>query len=75
MDGAAQPTRETWMTALPDLVRKDFGTAARQFRAKAFTVDSDTSVWTETPADRERKMQDRLERRAGACAIVMESSL
>eukprot|EP00041_Stephanoeca_diplocostata_P020498 m.460416 g.460416 ORF g.460416 m.460416 type:complete len:346 (-) comp21594_c0_seq4:1204-2241(-) len=72
VDGAPKPSRETWMTNLPDLVRKDFGTKARQFRAKAYTVDSDTSAWTETPADRERKLKDRLERRAGAASTPAE---
>ena len=29
-------------------------------------MEKDTSAWTDTPADRQRKMMERMERRAGA---------
>jgi hypothetical protein len=56
--------RESWMTELPELMRKDFGTGARVFRAKAFTVDKDTG-WTDTPAERAARETERAQRKAG----------
>ncbi|XP_053670642.1 GPALPP motifs-containing protein 1 [Anopheles nili] len=48
--------REDWMLELPD-VRKvsDLGLGARQFRTREKPEIGDRSVWTDTPADRERK--------------------
>ncbi|KFB35316.1 AGAP004241-PA-like protein [Anopheles sinensis] len=48
--------REDWMLELPD-IRKipDMGLGARQFRTREKPEIGDRSVWTDTPADRERK--------------------
>jgi len=56
--------RESWMTELPDLVRKDFGSGARTFRAKAYTVDRDTG-WTDSPQERKAREQADRERQTG----------
>ncbi|KAL9963409.1 hypothetical protein ACROYT_G026919 [Oculina patagonica] len=50
-----KPTRETWMTELPPDLSKNFGLGPRKFRARAVEV-GDQSVWTDTPADKARKL-------------------
>lgn len=50
--------RETWMTELPPEFSKNFGMGPRTFRTKAQDL-GDRSVWTDTPADRERKRQEK----------------
>ncbi|KAL5476050.1 hypothetical protein EMCRGX_G025952 [Ephydatia muelleri] len=47
--------RESWMTELPTN-KKSFGLGPRKFREAAFEP-GDQSVWTDTPADKERKAQ------------------
>lgn len=53
-----EPTRDEWMTALPD-VRKvaGMGLVARQFKTKAGPELGDRSGWTDTPSDRARRAQ------------------
>jgi len=53
--------RESWMLELPPALSKNFGLGPRTFRAKA-TEMGDQSVWTDTPADRERKRQEAAEK-------------
>uniref|UniRef100_A0A8C4ZQU5 GPALPP motifs-containing protein 1 n=1 Tax=Gadus morhua TaxID=8049 RepID=A0A8C4ZQU5_GADMO len=54
--------RETWMTELPpELQHIGLGLAARTFKKKAGPENKDRSMWTDTPAERERKLQERLE--------------
>jgi len=54
--------RETWMTELPDLVRKNFGLVARGFRKDAGPSSEGRHEWTETPADKEKRMTEAMER-------------
>ncbi|XP_066923233.1 GPALPP motifs-containing protein 1-like [Clytia hemisphaerica] len=61
-DGPAQ--RENWMLELPPEFSKNFGMGPRTFRSKAVDC-GDRSVWTDTPADKERK---RMERQQAAMA-------
>lgn len=48
------------MTELPDLMRKNFGTGAREFRKTAVDINQDTSGWTDTPSDRAAKAEGRV---------------
>lgn len=52
--------RESWMLELPPEFSKNFGLGPRTFRSKAVDL-GDRSVWTDTPADAERKMKERRE--------------
>ncbi|XP_035782845.1 GPALPP motifs-containing protein 1-like [Anopheles albimanus] len=48
--------REDWMLELPDIRKiSDMGLGARQFRTREKQEIGDRTVWTDTPADRERK--------------------
>lgn len=58
-DESSAPKRETWMTELPDNY-KSFGLGPRSFRKNALPENDDRSVWTDTPADQERKLRERL---------------
>ncbi|KAM8763364.1 GPALPP motifs-containing protein 1 [Acanthopagrus schlegelii] len=53
-------TRETWMTELPPELQH-IGLGARTFKKKSGPENKDRSMWTDTPADRERKIRERLE--------------
>lgn len=54
------PTRESWMTELPPELQH-IGLGARTFKKRSGPEKSDRSIWTDTPADRERKARERLE--------------
>ncbi|KAL1781292.1 hypothetical protein HispidOSU_031373 [Sigmodon hispidus] len=57
-DESSKPiTRESWMTELPPEM-KDFGLGPRTFKRRADDRSGDRSVWTDTPADRERKAKE-----------------
>ncbi|XP_034049017.1 GPALPP motifs-containing protein 1 isoform X2 [Thalassophryne amazonica] len=53
-------TRETWMTELPPELQH-VGLEARTFKKKSGPENKDRSIWTDTPADRERKARERHE--------------
>ncbi|XP_043999492.1 GPALPP motifs-containing protein 1 [Gambusia affinis] len=53
-------SRETWMTELPPELQH-IGLGARTFKKRSGPENKDRSIWTDTPADRERKAQERLE--------------
>ncbi|XP_051235268.1 GPALPP motifs-containing protein 1 [Dicentrarchus labrax] len=53
-------TRETWMTELPPELQH-IGLGARTFKKRSGPENKDRSIWTDTPADRERKTRERLE--------------
>uniref|UniRef100_A0A8C5GYA3 GPALPP motifs-containing protein 1 n=1 Tax=Gouania willdenowi TaxID=441366 RepID=A0A8C5GYA3_GOUWI len=53
-------SRETWMTELPPELQH-IGLGARTFKKKSGPEKGDRSIWTDTPADRERKTRERLE--------------
>ncbi|XP_074047808.1 GPALPP motifs-containing protein 1 [Macrotis lagotis] len=53
-------TRESWMTELPPEL-KGFGLGPRTFKRRADDKSGDRSVWTDTPADRERKAKEAQE--------------
>ncbi|EPY87268.1 hypothetical protein CB1_000258004 [Camelus ferus] len=60
-DDSSKPiTRESWMTELPPEM-KDFGLGPRTFKRRADDKSGDRSVWTDTPADRERKAKETQE--------------
>ncbi|XP_005601295.1 GPALPP motifs-containing protein 1 [Equus caballus] len=62
-DDLSKPiTRESWMTELPPEM-KDFGLGPRAFKRRADDKSGDRSVWTDTPADRERKAKETQEAR------------
>ncbi|KAM9203394.1 GPALPP motifs-containing protein 1-like [Mergus octosetaceus] len=52
--------RQSWMTELPPEL-KNFGFGPRTFKRRADDKSGDRSVWTDTPADRERKAKEREE--------------
>lgn len=47
-------TRETWMTELPPELQH-IGLGARTFKKRTGPENKDRSIWTDTPADTERK--------------------
>lgn len=49
-------SRETWMTELPPELQH-IGLGARTFKKRSGPENKDRSIWTDTPADRERKAQ------------------
>ncbi|KAI3377509.1 hypothetical protein L3Q82_008686 [Scortum barcoo] len=53
-------TRETWMTELPPELQH-VGLGARTFKKRSGPENKDRSIWTDTPADRERKARERHE--------------
>ncbi|XP_067352213.1 GPALPP motifs-containing protein 1 [Channa argus] len=53
-------TRETWMTELPPELQH-IGLGARTFKKRSGPENKDRSIWTDTPAERERKARERLE--------------
>ncbi|XP_074768897.1 GPALPP motifs-containing protein 1 isoform X2 [Athene noctua] len=59
-DEPKQVTRESWMTELPPEL-KSFGFGPRTFKKRADDKPGDRSIWTDTPADRERKAKEREE--------------
>ncbi|NWU76656.1 GPAM1 protein, partial [Onychorhynchus coronatus] len=59
-DEPKQVIRESWMTELPPEL-KSFGFGPRTFKRRADDKSGDRSVWTDTPADRERKAKEREE--------------
>ncbi|XP_013823686.2 PREDICTED: GPALPP motifs-containing protein 1 isoform X2 [Capra hircus] len=61
-DSSKLITRESWMTELPPEM-KDFGLGPRTFKRRADGKSGDRSVWTDTPADRERKAKEMQEAR------------
>ncbi|XP_051870949.1 GPALPP motifs-containing protein 1 [Pristis pectinata] len=60
MDDSQKQARESWMTELPPVLQ-NIGLGARTFKRRANGESSDRSIWTDTPADRERKAQEMLE--------------
>nr|XP_037842653.1 GPALPP motifs-containing protein 1 isoform X3 [Chlorocebus sabaeus] len=60
-DDSSKPiVRESWMTELPPEM-KDFGLGPRTFKRRADDTSGDRSIWTDTPADRERKAKETQE--------------
>lgn len=47
-------SRETWMMELPPELQH-IGLGARTFKKRSGPEKNDRTVWTDTPADRERK--------------------
>ncbi|XP_025027828.1 GPALPP motifs-containing protein 1 isoform X1 [Python bivittatus] len=61
-DGSKQAKRESWMTDLPPEL-KNFGLGPRTFKRRPDDKSGDRSVWTDTPADREKKANEQQEAR------------
>lgn len=55
-DGSKDLARETWMTELPPVLQH-IGLGARTFKKRAGPESKDRSLWTETPADKEKKIR------------------
>ncbi|XP_077102936.1 GPALPP motifs-containing protein 1 isoform X2 [Siphateles boraxobius] len=53
-------SRETWMTELPPELQH-VGLEARTFKKRSGPENKDRSIWTDTPAERERKARERQE--------------
>ncbi|TRY54353.1 hypothetical protein DNTS_005216 [Danionella cerebrum] len=53
-------SRESWMTELPPELQH-VGLEARSFKKRSGPENKDRSIWTDTPADRERKARERQE--------------
>ncbi|KAM6943434.1 GPALPP motifs-containing protein 1 [Xenentodon cancila] len=60
LDAPEVATRETWMTELPPELQH-IGLGARTFKKRSGPENRDRSIWTDTPADRERKARERVE--------------
>ncbi|XP_040439882.1 GPALPP motifs-containing protein 1 [Falco naumanni] len=73
-DESKQVTRELWMTELPPEL-KSFGFGPRTFKRRADDKSGDRSIWTDTPADRERKAKEREEAKKSACKDNEETVL
>ncbi|XP_051983621.1 GPALPP motifs-containing protein 1-like [Xyrauchen texanus] len=58
--GPAVLARESWMTELPPELQH-VGLGARTFKKRSGPENKDRTIWTDTPADRERKVRERLE--------------
>ncbi|XP_046737377.1 transcriptional regulator ATRX-like [Diprion similis] len=52
--------REEWMLELPSVQAANLGLGKRQFRNKAGPDMSDRSSWTDTPADKARKKEEKV---------------
>ncbi|XP_026787420.2 GPALPP motifs-containing protein 1 [Pangasianodon hypophthalmus] len=59
-DESEKPQRESWMTELPPELQH-VGLEARTFKKRSGPENKDRSIWTDTPADRERKARERQE--------------
>ncbi|XP_066562747.1 GPALPP motifs-containing protein 1 [Amia ocellicauda] len=59
-DDPKEQARETWMIELPPVLQH-IGLGARTFKKRAGPESKDRSLWTDTPADKERKIMERLE--------------
>lgn len=59
-DGSKNTTRESWMTELPPEMTA-FGLGPRSFKRRTNEKSGDRSIWTDTPADRERKAKEKQE--------------
>merc|ERR1719411_1304124 len=60
LDGKDKPevVRESWMLELPEEKASRFGLGARQFSRKGVSErGGDKSAWTDSPADKERKLR------------------
>ncbi|XP_007889919.1 GPALPP motifs-containing protein 1 [Callorhinchus milii] len=51
-------TRESWMTELPPELQ-NIGLGARTFKKRSDEGSRDRSIWTDTPADKEKKEKDK----------------
>ncbi|XP_015666558.1 GPALPP motifs-containing protein 1 [Protobothrops mucrosquamatus] len=59
-DGSKEAKRESWMVDLPPEL-KGFGLGPRTFKRRANDASGDRSIWTDTPADREKKAKEQQE--------------
>ncbi|XP_063160644.1 GPALPP motifs-containing protein 1 [Candoia aspera] len=73
-DGAKQAKRESWMIDLPPEL-KNFGLGPRTFKRRPDDKSGDRSVWTDTPADREKKANEQQETRRSISKDKAESFL
>jgi len=53
-----QTAREKWMLELPPEKAANLGLGARQFRKREGPDMSNRSEWTDTPSDKQRKLQE-----------------
>lgn len=57
-DSKQQTSREQWMLELPPEKAANLGLGARQFRKREAPDMSNRSEWTDTPIDKQRKVQE-----------------
>ncbi|XP_077514985.1 GPALPP motifs-containing protein 1-like isoform X1 [Amblyomma americanum] len=60
----AEPRREEWMTHLPDNLGLRIGLGARTFRKNMEDPTADRSAWTDTPADKAKKSEQKKSKKA-----------
>lgn len=59
-DESQQAKRESWMTELPPELT-NFGLGPRTFKRRTNEKTGDRSIWTDTPAEREKKAKEKQE--------------
>lgn len=57
--GDTEQKREAWMTELPDNLGTRIGLGARTFKKHSVDPNADRSGWTDTPAERARKAEEK----------------
>ncbi|XP_069496354.1 GPALPP motifs-containing protein 1 [Ambystoma mexicanum] len=62
-DESTQVARESWMTELPPELT-NFGLGPRTFKRRTNEKSGDRSIWTDTPAEREKKAKEKQEGKA-----------
>ncbi|KAE8626182.1 hypothetical protein XENTR_v10006541 [Xenopus tropicalis] len=67
-DGPKNPTRESWMTELPPELT-NFGLGPRTFKRRTNEKSGDRSIWTDTPADREKKAKEKQEAKVSSSTM------
>lgn len=67
-DSEPEPRREEWMTALPDNLGLRIGLGSRTFRKNMEDPTADRSAWTDTPADKVRKAEQKKSKKDGDAA-------
>jgi len=60
-DGDQNPTRETWMTELPELLTKNFGLGPRSFNRSDKPKITGRDEWTSTPQTQNEKPKEKEE--------------
>ncbi|KAJ1114586.1 hypothetical protein NDU88_002821 [Pleurodeles waltl] len=73
-DGSKQVERESWMTELPPELA-NFGLGPRTFKRRTNEKSGDRSIWTDTPAEREKKAKEKQEGKTPTTKVEEEVPL